>query len=462
MSIYSNLEGIRKLSTASLTSIVDVTNLNFKSLSDAVLGFLKNINYNETTNSFSAFKGTFQHVDISNKLSLTLDGIPTFTINAQGKAEGQELLVRVSESKRHRFTDFNDWPDVGVPGEVIYTGVQNQKPEFGEDFIGYLQGRGWVSLTAFNNAIEGLGLLIEAGSPLVLPSVPNGEGLVWIGPPGYETAYDPVNTTIYFSDDEGNHFDILTDFVWEKQGNNAKFKLPGKAIIGDGTVSGSLQLVDGNQTAGYILHCDGAGNAYWAPNTGSGGGGPLNYSYWEIASFTADVTKTITHNLATNNVLVQLMDTTTNEIVYGHVDNYQANSVDVTITDTNATIKVVVLAAGGAAGIPTIQKMSVDDKSWAALTTTVDGDQASISTITNTPIDESYVEVKVNGVEYEVGNGVTTAVCYFSGDGGTTARGFSSAHPNGKVQSGDTLHWNGTIAGFELVAGWRISLNYLV
>jgi hypothetical protein len=459
MSIYSNLQGIRKLSNASLTSIVDVTNLNFKNLSEATLGFLNKISYNETTNSFSAFKGSFTHVDISDKLSLKLDGIPTFTINAQGKAEGQELLVVVSESKRHRFTDFNDWPDVGVPGEVIYTGVQNQKPEFGEDFIGYLEGRGWVSLTNLTAPVEGIYLLPEAGSPLVIPTVPNGQGLIWIGPPGYENAYDPIDTTVYFTDDDGNTFDLVTDFAWEIVGNNGVFKPSGKAIINNGAI---FQYVDGNETAGYVLYTDGAGNAYWAPNTGSGGGGPLNYSYWEISSFTADVTKTITHNLASLNVILEFINTATNERIDAHADNYTANTVDVTLSETIATVKIVVLAAGGAAGIPTIQKMSVDDKGLVAIVTLIDGDQASSSTVSNTPVDGSYVEVKINGIEYEVGNGVKTKTCYFSGDGGTTARGFSSAHINGQVQTGDTLHWNGSIATFELVAGWRISLNYLV
>jgi hypothetical protein len=105
--------------------------------------------------------------------------------------------------------------------------------------------------------------------------------------------------------------------------------------------------------------------------------------------------------------------------------------------------------------------MSFNDKNWAANTTTTDGELASYNTVTDIPLDESYIEVKVNGVEYEVGNGVKTKVCYFSGDNGATARGFSSSHPNGKVQIGDKLFWNGSIAGVYLAAGWRISLNYL-
>ena len=346
MSIYSKLEGIRQLSNSSLTSIVDVTNLNFKSLSEANLTFLEKINYSEFDNSFKLDKGTFKKVDITDVFSLTLDGIPTFTINSRGKAEGQELLVIVSESQRHRFTDFNDWPDVGVPGEVIYTGVQNQRPEFGEDFIGYLDGRGWVSLTNLTAPVDGLYLLPEAGSPLVIPTVPANQGLIWIGPPGSQTTYEPVNTTVYFTDDDGNTFDIMTDFAWEIIGDDAKFKPPGKAIIGDVLNPGKFQFVDNNQSAGYILHADGNGNAYWGPNLGSGAPLAPNYSYWEINDYLEDVAITIDHNLNTDNVVVDLIDVTTNERVEGHIDNYTINSLDVTLVEDRSNVKVVIMGSG--------------------------------------------------------------------------------------------------------------------
>ncbi len=346
MSIYSKLEGIRQLSNSSLTSIVDVTNLNFKSLSEANLTFLENIKYDESANNFIVNKGTFKNVDVTDRLSLTLDGIPTFTINSLGKAEGQELLVVVSESQRHRYTDFNDWPKVGVPGEVIYTGVQNQRPEFGEDFIGYLDGRGWVSLTNLTAPVDGLYLLPEAGSPLVIPTVPDSQGLIWIGPPEVQTTYEPVNTTVYFTDDDGNTFDIMTDFAWEIIGDDAKFKPVGKAIIGDVLNPGKFQFVDNNQSAGYILHADGNGNAYWGPNLGPGAPLSPNYSYWEINDYLEDVTITINHNLNTDNVVVDLIDVTTNEKVEGHIDNYTINSLDVTLVEDRSNVKVVIMGSG--------------------------------------------------------------------------------------------------------------------
>jgi len=102
-----------------------------------------------------------------------------------------------------------------------------------------------------------------------------------------------------------------------------------------------------------------------------------------------------------------------------------------------------------------------NDKNLIANNTTVNGDLATNSAISLTPVDGSYVAVFVNGQEFDVGNGVKTNSCYFSVDGGTNARGFLSTHPNGQVQSGDFLYWNQTISGVNLISGWRISFLYL-
>lgn len=77
-------------------------------------------------------------------------------------------------------------------------------------------------------------------------------------------------------------------------------------------------------------------------------------------------------------------------------------------------------------------------------------------TISATPAGDSHVEVDVNGLSYEVGNGVKTKDCYFSVDGGTTAKSIAT------IASGDTLYWNGTIAGLDLDTADRVSLNYNV
>ena len=172
MAVYNNLQTIRRLTNSSLTSLIDVTNLNFKSLSDANLEFLNNISYNEATNSLSLYSGTFELAEITNQLTISQSSIPMFTINSAGNAVGKSILVDVSETQRQRFTDFPAYPAVGVPGEIVYTGVAGLDPIYGEDFIGYLQDRGWVSLTGgFGSAGSGgHKKIIDVGEILNIPA----------------------------------------------------------------------------------------------------------------------------------------------------------------------------------------------------------------------------------------------------------------------------------------------------
>mgnify|MGYP003351818403 CR=1 FL=1 len=87
---------------------------------------------------------------------------------------------------------------------------------------------------------------------------------------------------------------------------------------------------------------------------------------------------------------------------------------------------------------------AIGNKAMAASATASDGAQACSTAMGAAPALTSYVEVKVNGINYVVGNGVKTKDCYFSGDSGSTARAF------GAIASGDYLYWNGSVAGFQL------------
>ena len=83
------------------------------------------------------------------------------------------------------------------------------------------------------------------------------------------------------------------------------------------------------------------------------------------------------------------------------------------------------------------------DKQLAGIATTNDGDKATNSTITSTPGGNGYVQVFLNQVKVNL-KGDKTGDCYFSGDAGTNARAF------GSIASGDTLHWNQSVAGFNI------------
>jgi hypothetical protein len=89
-----------------------------------------------------------------------------------------------------------------------------------------------------------------------------------------------------------------------------------------------------------------------------------------------------------------------------------------------------------------------------ASVTVADGDQATATTVVSANALGGRIAVTVNGVRYSVGNGTKVGVCcYFSGDGGTTARAFSA------VAAGDTLRWNGSVAGFQLAATDAIDVD---
>lgn len=97
---------------------------------------------------------------------------------------------------------------------------------------------------------------------------------------------------------------------------------------------------------------------------------------------------------------------------------------------------------------------SSSNKDMTASVTSVDGDQATSTTMAAALAAGSYPVILVNGVQESVGSGVKTEVFYFSNDSGTTARTFAN------VASGDTLHFNGTIAGYELAASDRLDVLY--
>ena len=90
----------------------------------------------------------------------------------------------------------------------------------------------------------------------------------------------------------------------------------------------------------------------------------------------------------------------------------------------------------------------------AARVTAGDGSLATLVPLQQTPATR-YVVVFVNGVEIELGG--LLAACYFSGNGGVTAR---TLGPAGNVVAGDLLYWNGTVAGWELAATDVITFDY--
>lgn len=108
-----------------------------------------------------------------------------------------------------------------------------------------------------------------------------------------------------------------------------------------------------------------------------------------------------------------------------------------------------------AALTPVGGELATADKKLTPLVTSSPGPDPTGITISGDP--SGFVSVLVNNIgPYELGDGVKTTACYFSADGGLTARNISA------IATGDGLYWNGGIAGFDLSTDDRIDLIYLL
>lgn len=120
---------------------------------------------------------------------------------------------------------------------------------------------------------------------------------------------------------------------------------------------------------------------------------------------------------------------------------------------SNLQRDVATVVAGNPPVTPPIIVMTSDDKNlFLGVATAGDGSATGL-TLTNTPF--GYVEVKVLGAMAALGDAIKTLDCYFSDDGGATAKAISA------LVAGDELIWNGTIAGAEILTTHRVDFCYM-
>lgn len=144
MGIYNDIKQVKRLTNGSLGAIIENSNNNFVKLSSAFKTFLENLSYDEDNNDVTFHAITSELISLTDSLTMNQNGVVTLLIDSQGRLTGKSVLVEVSQSKRHRFTEFPDRPDAGVLGEVIYTGPNS--PTLDEGLWLYTEYAGWVRL----------------------------------------------------------------------------------------------------------------------------------------------------------------------------------------------------------------------------------------------------------------------------------------------------------------------------
>jgi len=89
---------------------------------------------------------------------------------------------------------------------------------------------------------------------------------------------------------------------------------------------------------------------------------------------------------------------------------------------------------------------------------TTSGNNSSTGiTLSRQPTSATFIEINVNGSIIDVKDGAgTNQACYFSVDGGATPKNYS------QLSIGDTLYWNGILAGYNLDSDDRIDITYQI
>lgn len=123
--------------------------------------------------------------------------------------------------------------------------------------------------------------------------------------------------------------------------------------------------------------------------------------------------------------------------------------VDYAVQAENTSVAVG--GSGVKAAVP-----SASNKFMTCSVTTSDGDAATATTVVAAPAAGSWIRMVVNGIDVDIRSGSKAGEAYISGDGGTNARTFAN------VVAGDTIHWNGSVATYELAATDWASLFYVV
>lgn len=124
-------------------------------------------------------------------------------------------------------------------------------------------------------------------------------------------------------------------------------------------------------------------------------------------------------------------------------------------TDAPITLGSTSLTFVYYAGIK-VPTLTTSNKEMAASLTSADFQSACATTLVAAPARSGHIAVLINGKQTTVGSGVRTKSCYFSSDGGTTAKTFAN------LAAGDILYWVGSVAGYQLATTDLIDFNYEV
>jgi len=222
MSVKVKISSIKSINGTSLSSVVDLSNLNFNTLKTALDEFLTSINYDQTAGVTVDIHGITADT-IKLRQGLTVYGAQqaggsypeVIKLYPTGAVTAKNVVVEdVLEGKRLRLKVYGILPPTGIPGEIVYITAQSGRVE---GFYGYLVSTGWTLLSgggggscraaitrsAVPNVITGDGALVSDGLLPMPAPLSTSEYLLFVNGQQIIVGNGDNLAPAYFSKDNG-------------------------------------------------------------------------------------------------------------------------------------------------------------------------------------------------------------------------------------------------------------------
>lgn len=145
MAIYNDIEGVNTISSTSTQGIISTANKNFKLLVNALRDFLNEIGYSEDEISMSLKKFISKEIELNGTMNVNNDKGTAISLDANGKinAKGSIKSEMFVQTPMLYLDHQRELPSTNTGGQIVY--ARNSEGKF--DFFGYVNDRGWLSLT---------------------------------------------------------------------------------------------------------------------------------------------------------------------------------------------------------------------------------------------------------------------------------------------------------------------------
>ena len=242
MAVQVKLTSVKKLSSVSTASMVELSNFNFTAIASAVREFLVSISYQQGVDAVSVDINTISANTLNIRNGLSVYGAQlesgnypkVIELDPSGSIISKNIILEdVVDAKRVRLRVFGLLPSVGIPGELVYIGTQLSKAE---GIYVWLNSTGWtlvaggngvakcmqeVSMTATANVISADNSVVSPQGLFLFPAPLAATGfLLFVNGHQITVGNSDLTAPAYLSKDAGvtassfNEVDVTDQLYW--------------------------------------------------------------------------------------------------------------------------------------------------------------------------------------------------------------------------------------------------------